>query len=103
MMLTSKEKKKLAIQALKEEINRITIEGFREDEIEVAKNYVISLFSSAMQKRSFRSALLGKIKSYDIDDNYIYKHVEIIKNTTLQDVNNLASCFKTKESILVVD
>jgi len=103
LMLTSKDKKKNAIEALKQEIEKIVEEGFKEDELEVAKNYLIGLFSSSLQKRIFKSSLLAKLKLFDIPDEYLFNHLDIIKNTTLDEVNELRKVFNTKESMFVVD
>ncbi|MCS7243266.1 MAG: insulinase family protein [Candidatus Calescibacterium sp.] len=103
LMLTSKEKKKEAINALKQEILNIINNGFNKDELETAKNYIIGLFASALQKRSFRNAILAKIKAYNLPDEYLTKHIDIIKKTSIDEINDLRNVFKTKESIFIVE
>lgn len=102
MMLTNKEKKQKALHSLREEINDILQKGFTQEELDISKNYITGLFSSAMQKRSFKNALLAKIKAYNLPDSYLFDHLKIIKETTLEEINSLSKIFQTKESTFIV-
>lgn len=103
LMLTSKQKLRESIQALKHEIYQILEQGFSQEELEVAKNYVIGIFSSMLQNRSFRSAILAKIKAYELDDEYLTNHIQIIKNTSLEEINQMRNIFSSQEGIFIVD
>lgn len=103
LMLTSKQKLKESLEALKQEISQIIKYGFSQEELEIAKNYVVGVFSSMLQKRSFRSAILAKIKAYDLPDEYLTNHLDIIKNTSLEEINEMKNIFNTKEGVFIVD
>ncbi|MFN4220107.1 MAG: M16 family metallopeptidase [bacterium] len=102
-MLTSKEKKQESLNSLQQEIQKIINEGFNQEELNVAKNYLIGLFTSSLQKRSFKNALLAKIKAYNIPDNYIIDYIKIIEKTTLEEINQIKEIFENKPSLFIVD
>jgi len=103
MILTSKEKKNQAIESLNQEVENILKNGFTQEELEVSKNYTLGIFSSALQKRSFKSAIISKIKSFDISEEYLTEHINIIKNTSLEEINNLRSIFKETPAMFIVN
>lgn len=102
-MLTSKENKTKAINALFDEVNNIITNGFNENEINTAKNYIIGNYIDSFIKRSFKSSSLAKSLLFNIPLEFINNYLDYINSVNKDSINSKLHYFKNKPGIFIVD
>ncbi|MGC8815548.1 MAG: M16 family metallopeptidase [bacterium] len=102
-MLTSKENKNKAINALFNEVNNIINNGFHENEIDIAKNYIVGNYIDSFIKRSFKASLLAKSLLFDIPLEFTNNYLDYINSVNKDSVNSKLHYFKNKPGIFIVD
>ncbi len=103
LMLTSKENKNKALTALLNEVDNIILNGFNEEEINTAKNYIIGNYIDSFIKRSFKAASLAKSILFDIPLEFINNYIDYINSVTQESINQKIHYFKNKPGIFIVD
>jgi predicted Zn-dependent peptidase len=101
-MLTSKENKNKALNALLNEVNDIIKNGFKEDEIITAKNYIIGNYIDSFIKRSFKASLLAKSILFDIPLEFTNNYINYINSVNKDTINSKLDYLKNKPGIFIV-
>ena len=65
--------------------------GFREDEVEMAKNYLIASYNLRFASISGIADMLVMQQKYDLGPDFLQKRNFYVKNVTVEDVNLAAS------------
>ncbi len=103
LILTSKENKNKALNALFNEVNNIIANGFNEEEINTAKNYIIGNYIDSFIRRSFKASSLAKHVLFDIPLEFINNYIDYINSVTQESINQKIYYFKNKPGIFIVD
>jgi zinc protease len=101
-MLTSKENKNKALNSLLNEVNDIIKNGFKEDEIITAKNYIIGNYIDSFIKRSFKASLLAKSILFDIPLEFTNNYINYINSVNKDTINSKLDYLKNKPGIFIV-
>ena len=88
---TTKDNFEKAVSMFKNEWKNIQQNGFSEDEVEMAKNYLIASYNLRFASISGIADMLVVQQKYDLGPDFLQKRNFYVKNVTVDDVNLAAS------------
>lgn len=92
----------VALEALKEELNRFVEHGATENELELAKSCLIGSYPLRFANNSGIARALLINEFYELGDDYLNIYPDIIKSITLDEVNQAAQKYLHPESATVI-
>lgn len=88
-------------KAMWDEIERIKNEGPTLEELEKAKNRVISSFIYGLDSNFYRAMLIGMLEVCGFDIDYVNTFVEKVEKVTVDDVMNVAKRYLVRDNYTV--
>lgn len=99
---TSPEKREQAIKSVWQELNAIRETRVQEEELNRAKNILISQYELAMQTHSAQALELGLNETYDLGHDFGNRYIEAIKDIGASQVQEVARKYITPDAYVMV-
>jgi len=86
------------IHEIRYEIERMQNQLVPEDELEMAKNYLLGSFLRSIDGPFSQASRIKNVILYQLDDTYYERYLSAIENTTSEEVLKMAQTYLTKDS-----
>jgi zinc protease len=90
-----------ADKAFKEEWLRVSAQGFTEEELQSAKNYLTASYNLRFASTSGIAEMLAAMQKYDLGLDFLQKRNEYVENVTLQQLNQAAARYFVQPMVQV--
>lgn len=90
------------INLIKEEIELLATNGVTQDELQLAKNYIIQSFPLKLTRNRNLSSMIGRMQLDKLGTDYLNRREEEFKKITLEDVNRVAKSLLDSNQLLFV-
>lgn len=91
-----------AVQLIKEELEKITSEKVKDEELQFVKNYLCGTFPLTLETPNSVISRVINLKLYNLPKNYYNTYVSRINNTSKEDIYNMAKKYIHPDKLYIV-
>jgi zinc protease len=99
-MATSPDKREIAINGIREQLQRIREEKIQEDEIERAKNYLIGTYEVGLQTNAAQAAAMAFNERYGLGYSEYLEYPQHIKEVTAKRIRKSAEKYLCSDCLV---